>query len=325
MSDSTDSETGWNTTPDARAFAFDLDRALSAVVLVHARVPDSALTAGALGTERAGNGVCIGEDGLVLTIGYLVTEAEQVWLTSSEGQTAQGYVVGYDQESGLGLVRAVQPLDVPFLTLGNSDSVTPGDALVVAGHGGRDHAINAKVTTKGEFAGYWEYVLDEAIFSFPAHPNWGGAGAIGMQGELLGIGSLLVQQVTPSGESASVNMIVPINLLKPVFDDLCSYGRRNSPGRPWMGMLVQDVGDRLVVGSTYPGCPADEAGLKPGDVITAVAGEEQTGLAQMFRKVWSLGPAGVEVPLKVVREGKVFEVVLRSIDRNVRLISGKLH
>jgi S1-C subfamily serine protease len=325
MSDSTDSKTGWNPTPDPRALAFDLDRALSAVVLVHSRVPDSALTAGALGTERAGNGVCIGEDGLVLTIGYLVTEAEQVWLTSSEGQTTQGYVVGYDQESGFGLVRAVQPLKVPFLPLGDSDSLVPGDALVFSGHGGRDQAIVAKVTIRGEFAGYWEYVLDKAIFTFPAHPNWGGAGAIGMQGELLGIGSLLVQQVTPSGESASVNMIVPVNLLKPVLDDLCNYGRRNSPARPWMGMLVQDVGDRLVVGSTYPGCPADDAGLKPGDIIAAVAGEEQTGLAQMFRKVWSLGPAGVEVPLKLVREGKPIEVVLRSIDRNARLISGKLH
>jgi S1-C subfamily serine protease len=325
MSDSTDSEAGWNPTPDPRALAFDLDRALSAVVLVHSRVPESALTASALGTERAGNGVCIGKDGLVLTIGYLVTEAEQLWLTSNEGQTAQGYVVGYDQESGFGLVRAVQPLEVPFLPLGNSDSVVPGDTVLIAGHGGRDQAINAKVTTKGEFAGYWEYVLDEAIFTFPAHPNWGGTGVIGMQGELLGIGSLLVQQVTPSGESASANMIVPINLLKPVFDDLCNFSRRNSPARPWMGMLVQDVGDRLVVGSTYPGCPADEAGLKSGDTIAAVAGEEPTGLAQMFRKVWSLGPAGVKVPLKVVREGQAFEVVLHSIDRNARLISGKLH
>ncbi len=325
MSDTPDSEAGWNPTPDPRALAFDLDRALSALVLVHSRVPETALTAGALGTERAGNGVSIGNDGLILTIGYLITEAEQVWLTSSEGQTSQGYVVGYDQETGFGLVRAVQPLEIPSLSLGDSDSVLPGDSMIVAGHGGRDQAINAKVTTKSEFAGYWEYVLDEAIFTFPAHPNWGGTGAIGMQGELLGIGSLLVQQVTPSGESASANLIVPIDLLKPIFDDLCNYGRRSTEPRPWMGMLVQDVGDRLVVGSTYPGCPADEAGLKPGDVIAAVAGEKQTGLAQMFRKVWSLGPAGTEIPLSMMREGQAFEVVLRSIDRNLRLISGKLH
>ncbi len=325
MSDSADSEAGWSPTPDPHALAFDLDRALSAMVLVHARVPETALTAGALGTERAGNGACIGDDGLILTIGYLITEAEQVWLSSSDGQTVQGYVVGSDQESGFGLVRAVQPLDVSTLSLGDSDPVVAGDPVIVAGHGGRDQAINAKVTTRGEFAGYWEYVLDEAIFTFPAHPNWGGSGAIGMQGELLGIGSLLVQQVTPSGESASANMIVPIDLLKPVFDDLCHYGRRSSPARPWMGMLVQDVGDRLVVGSTYPECPADEAGLKPGDTVIAVAGEEQTGLAQMFRKVWSLGPAGTEIPLTMMRDGQPFETVLHSIDRNARLISGRLH
>jgi S1-C subfamily serine protease len=325
MSDSADSEAGWSQTPDPHALAFDLDRALSAMVLVHARVPETALTAGALGTERAGNGACIGDDGLILTIGYLITEAEQVWLSSGEGQTVQGYVVGSDQESGFGLVRAVQPLDVSALSLGDSDSVVAGDPVIVAGHGGRDQAINAKVTTRSEFAGYWEYVLDEAIFTFPAHPNWGGSGAIGMQGQLLGIGSLLVQQVTPSGESASANMIVPIDLLKPVFDDLCEYGRRNSPPRPWMGMLVQDVGDRLVVGSTYPGCPADEAGLEPGDIVIAVEGEKQTGLAQMFRKIWSLGPAGTEIPLTMMREGQPFETVLHSIDRNARLISGRLH
>ena len=234
-------------------------------------------------------------------------------------------MVGYDQETGFGLVRAVQPLDIPYLALGHSDSVKAGDSMIVAGHGGREQAINAKVTTKGEFAGYWEYVLDEAIFTFPAHPNWGGAGAIGTHGELLGIGSLLVQQITPSGESASANMIVPIDPLKPIFDDLCNYGRRSTPARPWMGMLVQDVGDHLVVGSTYPGCPADEAGLKPGDIIVAVAGEKQSGLAQMFRKVWSLGPAGTEIPLSLVREGRAFEVVLHSIDRNARLVTGKLH
>lgn len=325
MSDSPESEAGWNPVPDPHALAFDLDRALSAMVLVHSRVPESALTAAGLGTERAGNGACIGEDGMILTIGYLVTEAEQVWLTSSEGQTAQGYVVGYDQESGFGLVRAVQPLDVPALRLGDSDSVKPGDAMIVAGHGGQEHAVNAKVTTKGEFAGYWEYVLDEAIFTFPAHPNWAGTGAIGMQGELLGIGSLLVQQITASGESASANMVVPIDLLKPIYEDLCNYGRRNAPARPWMGMQVQDVGDRLVVSSTYPGCPADEAGLKPGDIIVAVAGEQTGGLAPTFRRVWSLGPAGTEIPLTVLREGQTFDVVLHSIDRNLRLISGKLH
>ncbi len=183
----------------------------------------------------------------------------------------------------------------------------PGDDVIVAGHGGIDSAINAKVSTKREFAGYWEYVLDEAIFTVPAHPNWGGAGLIGPHGELLGIGSLLVQQVTPSGQSAGANMIVPIDPLKPILDDLRMYGRRNDPPRPWMGMLVQDMGEQLVVGSTYAGCPAEDAGLKSGDVILAVDGEPLHDLAKMFRKVWSLGPAGIDVPLTVSREGRKFE------------------
>ncbi len=261
----------------------------------------------------------------MLTIGYLITEAEQVWLTNAENRTLQAYVVGYDQETGFGLVQSVQSLDSPALEFGESESVKPGDAVIVAGYGGHEHAIKARVTTKREFAGYWEYVLDEAIFTIPAHPNWGGTGAIGRRGELLGIGSLLVQQVTPSGESASANMIVPIDLLKPILGDLRHYGRRNTPPRPWMGMLVQDVGDHLVVGSTYPGCPADEAGLKSGDIILAVGNDRVNDLAKMFRKVWSLGPAGTAIPLTLLRGGKTFEAVLKSIDRNARLISGKLH
>ncbi|MDX1514921.1 MAG: S1C family serine protease [Gammaproteobacteria bacterium] len=325
MSDSADTDSGWNLKPDPNELPFDFDRVLSALVLVHTRIPENALTAEGLGTERAGNGVCISDDGLILTIGYLITEAEQVWLTSTGGRTAQGYVVGYDQPTGFGLVQCVQPLGLPGLTLGDSSTVLPGDDVIVAGHGGIDAAINAKVSTKREFAGYWEYVLDEAIFTIPAHPNWGGTGLIGANGELLGIGSLLVQQVTPSGQSAGANMIVPINLLKPILDDLRMYGRRNEPSRPWMGMLVQDVGEHLVVGSTYAGCPADDAGLKSGDVILAVDGEPMHDLAKLFRKVWSLGPAGVDVPLSMSRDGQRFETVLHTIDRNDRLISGKLH
>ncbi|HEX9584666.1 MAG TPA: S1C family serine protease [Gammaproteobacteria bacterium] len=325
MSDSTESGSGWHLQPDPRELTFDFDRVLSALVLVHTRVPENALTAEGLGTERAGNGVCISDDGLVLTIGYLVTEAEHVWLTTADGSTVQGYVVGYDQPSGFGLLQCTQAMGTPALSLGDSAALRPGDDVIVAGHGGIDHAINAKVSTKREFAGYWEYVLDEAIFTVPAHPNWGGAGLIGSRGELLGIGSLLVQQVTPSGESAGANMMVPINLLKPILDDLRLYGRRNEPARPWMGMLVQDVGEQLVVGNIYAGCPADNAGLKPGDVIVAVDGEPVHELAKMFRKVWSLGPAGVNIPLMVTRDGRRFEAVLHSIDRNDRLVSGKLH
>lgn len=325
MSDSTESESGWKLQPDPSELTFDFDRVLSALVLVHTRIPENALTAEGLGTERAGNGVCISDDGLILTIGYLITEAEHVWLTSTDGRTAQGYVVGYDQPTGFGLVQCTQPLGIPGLSLGDSAALAPGDDVIVAGHGGIDHAINAKVSTKREFAGYWEYVLDEAIFTIPAHPNWGGTGVIGSSGELLGIGSLLVQQVTPSGQSAGANMIVPINLLKPILDDLRMYGRRNEPARPWMGMLVQDVGEQLVVGSTYSGCPADNAGLKPGDVIIAVDEEPVHDLARMFRKVWSLGPAGVDIPLTISRDGQSFQAVLHSIDRNDRLISGKLH
>lgn len=325
MSDSSETASGWKLQPEPSELLFDIDRLFSSLVLVHTRIPENALTAEGLGTERAGNGVCISDEGLILTIGYLITEADQVWLTSHDGRTVQGYVVGYDQPTGFGLVQCIEPLGISGLSFGDSSAVMPGDDVIVAGHGGIDAVINAKVSTKREFAGYWEYVLDEAIFTIPSHPNWGGTGLIGAHGELLGIGSLLVQQVTPSGQSAGANMIVPIDLLKPILEDLSTYGRRNEPARPWMGMLVQDLGEQLVVGNTYSGCPAEEAGLKPGDVILAVAAEPVHELTKLFRKVWSLGPAGTDIPMTAARDGQRFDTVLHSIDRNDRLISGKLH
>src|SRR5207237_4967739 len=98
--------------PKPEDCAFDLERALSAVLGLRATVPEDAFTAGTLGTERAGSGVLIREDGLVLTIGYLVTEAETMWLTSEGGGAVQGHVLAYDQETGCGLVQALGRLNI---------------------------------------------------------------------------------------------------------------------------------------------------------------------------------------------------------------------
>lgn len=304
---------------------FDLDRALSSLVSLRSTIPEDALTAPVLGTERAGNGVVIGDRGLVLTIGYLITEAESVWITDRGGAVVAGHVMGYDQETGLGIVQALAPMGAPVMELGDSDSVAVGDAVIVGGHGGEDAVIAAQVVAQREFAGYWEYVLDEAIFTAPAHPNWGGTAMIGTDGTLLGIGSLLVQTVSSSGESAGANMMVPINLLKPILEDLKTYGRPNRPGRPWMGMLVQDVGDNLVVANTYDDCPADRAGLQTGDLVLEVADSPVTELADFFRRVWALGPAGVEIPLTISRDGDTRGVVVESVDRYDQLHMGPIH
>ena len=312
-------------TPDQANLDFELDAVLSSLVSVRSLVPEDALTAPVLGTERMGNGAVIGEHGLVLTIGYLVTEAQTVWITDQAGAAVPGHVMGYDHETGFGLVQALQPFSAPAIELGVSAECDVGDPVVIAGHGSAGPAITGRIIAKREFAGYWEYVLDEALFTAPAHPNWGGAALVGRDGRLLGVGSLLVQTVSSSGEQAGANMMVPIDLLKPILEDMKNYGRPNRPARPWLGFIVQDAGDQLVVASVYDGCPADRAGIEAGDLIAEVAGEPVDGLAELFRGVWSIGPAGSEIPLTIVRDGDLRPVVLESIDRDARLKRGAVH
>lgn len=325
MSDPSNPEVSSSARPEAADQSFDLDLALSSIMGVRTNIPEDALTAPILGTERAGHGILINEHGLVVTIGYLITEAESVWLVDCHGNTVPGHVVGYDQETGLGLVQALQSLNLPALTLGNSDDLHLSHTVIAASHGGIGHAMNAQVIAKREFAGYWEYVLDEAIFTVPAHPSWGGAGLIGMDGKLYGVGSLLVQEADQSGEASDSNMFVPIQLLHTVMDDLLMYGRPDREARPWLGMFVYDVGEHLVVAGVFKDCPAHRADLRPGDVVVDVNGQTVSGLANLFRTIWSLGAAGVEVPMTVVRDSTQVEVTVKSEDRDRRLRSEPLH
>src|SRR3954464_5382765 len=301
--------------PDPKDYDFDLDQALGSVVGIRSVVPPDAFSAETLGTERAGNGVLIREDGVVLTIGYLITEAESVWLTFSDGRAVQGHALGYDQETGFGLVQALARLDLPARSLGESKAVTIGESVVVGGAGGRHHSVAAHVTARQEFAGYWEYVLDEAIFTAPAHPNWGGTAVIGPKGDLIGIGSLQLEQPRENGPE-HLNMIVPIDLLKPILDDLLTLGRRNRPARPWLGLYATEVNNRVVVVGLSNRGPARKADLRTGDVVLEVGGGEVKDLAGLFRRIWSLGNAGVEVPMKIYRDGRTIELRVPSGDRN---------
>ncbi len=314
--------------PKPEDYDYDLDRALSAVVGVRTTIPSDAFTAETLGTERAGHGVIIRNDGLVLTIGYLVTEAETVWLTLAGGRGVPGHVLGYDQETGFGLVQALARIDVPALTLGVSGKTKVGDHVVVAGAGGRQNAIATRIVAKQEFAGYWEYLLDEAIFTAPSHPHWGGTGLIGSSGELLGIGSLQVQQGggEDSKETAvDINMIVPIDLLKPILEDLTTIGRPSKSPRPWLGVFAAEVGDRIVIAGMSRKGPASKSSLRVGDIVMSVAGQDVRGLPTFFRNVWSLGPAGAPVPLTINRNGRTMDVTVQSGDRRTFLRGPVLH
>jgi S1-C subfamily serine protease len=263
-------------------------------------------------------------DGLVLTIGYLVTEAETVWISHSGGRAVSGHVLAFDQETGFGLVQALARLDLPALPLGSSKDAEIGERVVVAGAGGRQHAVAARIIAKQEFAGYWEYVLDEALFAEPAHPQWGGSALIGADGRLLGIGSLLVEE--KAGErSVQGNMFVPVDLLEPILEDLVTRGRARRPARPWLGMYTTEIGNKLVVAGLAPEAPAERAGLKIGDVVVEVSGQRVRGLGELFRSIWRLGPAGVEVPLTLSRAGAKMNVRLKSADRADFLKKPSLH
>lgn len=315
--------------PRPADYAYDLDQALRAVVGIRTVVPADAFTAETLGTERAGNGVLIRSNGLVLTIGYLIAEAESVWITLHDGRPVAGHVLAYDYETGLGLVQALARLDAPSLALGNSGTAALGERVVVAGAGGRAHSVAARIVAKQEFAGYWEYVLDEAIFTAPAHPNWGGTAVIGPAGDLIGIGSLQLERETQTGEQKSegepLNMNVPIDLLKPHLETLLTRGRLDRPARPWLGLYATEIEERVVVIGLAGRGPAQRADVHTGDIVLAVAGTQVSDLAEFFRAVWALGPAGVDVPLTVYRDGRTFAVQIRSADRSQFLKTPRMH
>src|SRR5512145_1310404 len=310
--------------PRPEDWRFDLDRALDAMVLLRAEVPEDAFTASILGTERAGNGVVIGENGLVLTIGYLITEASVIWLTTTKRTVVGGTVLAYDQATGFGLVQALGKLGVKPIERGSAASIRVGENVVVAGHGGRAHALRATVFAKREFAGYWEYLLDEALYTAPAHPQWGGSALIGADGKLLAIGSLLVQEKVDAG-TLQGNMLVPIDLLAPILEDMVRLGRPDRPPRLWLGMYTTEAGERLVIAGLAPGCPAERAGARVGDAVLDVAGAKPKSLADLWRKIWQLGPCGAIVPLKLARSGKSTEVNITSADRNDFLKKPHLH
>jgi S1-C subfamily serine protease len=297
------------------AAGVNLDRALKSIVTVQSSIPEDAFTAQTLGEQRSGTGVVIRESGLVLTIGYLITEAESVWLADADGRVTPGHALAIDGETGFGLVQALGPLDCPALELGRSSETNLGDPVTVAAGAGTK-PVRAMVVGKQEFAGYWEYFLDEAIFTSPAHPFWGGAGAIDANGRLIGIGSLHVEQLTAKSGPRDINMIVPIDLLPPILDDLLAYGRVNKPARPWLGIFSAESGDEIIVASVAENGPAAAAGIRRGDILASVGGAEIEGLGDFYRKVWTRGPAGVEIPIEIVRDGRAIGLRIQSADRS---------
>jgi serine protease Do len=290
--------------------------ALPAVVGVRTTVPENRRSAQTLGTEREGHGTLIDDDGLIVTIGYLITEADTITITDIDGRELAARIVGYDYESGFGLVRTEMPIGPKPMRFGDSDSLSLRSEAYAAGLGGEKAMLRVKVAGRREFAGYWEYLLENAIFTVPAYPMWGGSALIGPSGELLGVGSLLVQEALGPGAPAFPgNMYVPINRLKPVFEELVTKGRLSTPPRPWLGLYTVEHMGQLMVAGIADGGPADRAGLQRGDILHALNGEVLDDVADFYRKLWASGPAGTPIKLRMERDSDAFEVTVRTGDR----------
>lgn len=302
-------------TADASAPAVDADKLFGAIVKIDSRSVPDARSADTLGTEREGSGVVIGADGLVLTIGYLVMEADDVKVTDEKGRVFPARVVGYDHVSGFGLVRTLVPLDATPIALGDSAKATEQEPVMIASAGGRDATSFAWIVSKRPFTGNWEYRLDYALFTSPPTTSWSGAALIDRDGKLLGIGSLIVREATTGDPKIPGNVFVPIDLLKPILGDLVRQGHRAGPARPWIGLAADEVQGHLFVTRVSPDGPADRAGVVVGDIILGVGTDPVRTQDEFYQRMWSNRKAGDEVPLKVLKGVDVNEIKVRSIDR----------
>jgi S1-C subfamily serine protease len=298
---------------DTNAYQHLVDAA-NAVVGVKVKALGNARSSKNLGAERSGSGVLL-NDGHVLTIGYLILEADQVEVTTSKGRTVPAIVAAYDHATGFGLLRPMAPLDVKPATLGASGKVDELDRLMIAAVGGEESVSVATVVSKRLFAGYWEYLIEGAIFTSPPRADFGGAALFNKEGELVGIGSLFVMDAMSPGERLPGNMFVPIDLLKPILAEMISTGKQKGGRRPWLGINALEEDGRIKVLRVSEDSPAELAGIVPGDLILSLSGEKVEKLPDFYRKLWSTGAPGVEVTLKVLHGTEVRDVKIRSIDR----------
>jgi S1-C subfamily serine protease len=288
---------------------------VGAVVRIKTFINPDGRSVANLGREREGSGILIDENGLVLTIGYLMVEAHAAEVITAAGRTVPASVVGYDHDSGFGLLRTIEPLKHKALPLGSAADLKEGDPVLVSSFGGIGMMAPVRVASRRVFAGSWEYLIERAIFTAPPHPQWSGAALIDRHGRLVGVGSLIVGDSAGNKENVPGNMFVPIDVLMPVFADLLANGRASGPGKPWLGVGADEVGGQLRVGRVTPESPADKAGIRRGDVVVGIGGEVTATLPDFYRKLWSLGSAGVNVPLDVIQSGTGRRIDIPSVHR----------
>jgi S1-C subfamily serine protease len=295
--------------------ATTLDDMVAAVVRIKTFINSDGSTVSSLGREREGSGIVIDENGLVLTIGYLMMEAHAAEVITNTGRTLPASVVGYDHGTGFGLLRTIEPLKIKPLAFGKSADVKAQDPQLVASYGGAAMVLPVHVASRRVFAGSWEYMIEGAIFTSPPHPAWSGAALISREGKLIGVGSLIVGDANGEGEHSPGNMFVPIDGLMPILGDLLASGQVSGPARPWLGVNAQESQGSLVVSRVIAGGPAQKAGIKRGDIIVGVSGEHTRTLPEFYRRLWATGTAGATVPLDVKQDGETRRIAVPSANR----------
>ena len=301
------------------SYDFDVPEAMSSIVKLSSEIAEDGYTAQLLGTKREGNAIVLDDSGLILTIGYLITEATSITLEDSQGQSVPAELVAYDYDTGFGLVRATRPLQARPIEIGVSSNLATGDRVLVAGFGGMDQALNGQIIAIRGFAGYWEYMLTEAIFVSPPHPNWGGTGLIDDNGTLVGLGSLYIEDIGSQEQRKSGTMFLPIDMLKPIFNELLEHGRTTKPARPWLGIFTAENEGRLEVIAVAPDGPAERAGIKAGDTIVKIGATVVNDLTSMYRCLWDSGSAGTVIRITTLRDTYALHLEISSEDRYTRL------
>lgn len=283
------------------------------VVKLRAQAVANARSSATLGQERVGSGVVIDSSGLVMTIGYLILEAEKVELSTADGRVFPATVVGYDSVTGLGLVKSLIPLPVKPVDLGESSAAAERELVLIVGF---DGVAPAYIVSKRPFVGYWEYLLEEAIYTAPATVNWQGAALLNREGKLLGIGSLVVGNAMGTRANLPGNLFVPIDVLKPVLGDFVANGRSTQKPRPWLGLNTQEIQGNLIVLRVSPEGPADAAGIRAGDIIVGIGGQQIRSQADFYNKLWASGEPGTEIALSVLKGNRVETLKVKSMDRD---------
>jgi S1-C subfamily serine protease len=289
--------------------------ALDGIVKLSIKAIPGARTAETLGAEREGTGVVIGADGLILTIGYLVLESDSILVLAPDGRVFPAVAIGFDHASGFGLVRASPSVTANPIPLGDSGALVEFEQVLAVTHPSAGGLTAAYIVARRRFTGYWEYMIDDAIFTAPPRFDHSGAALLDRRGHLIGIGSLWVGDALNTGVAFPGNMFVPIDLLKPVLGELIAHGRRCEAARPWLGIYTEEVESHVVVTRVLPDTPAAQAGMRRGDVILGVAGQSIGGQGEFYQRLWASGSAGEDVVLHILRSKTVQQIKVRSVDR----------